>query len=361
MNPTEYANPDYAKTNLDIVKEQHPGMTDAQGRLIVNAQNHRDRVQERLAGKQEALEAKRGNLFRTYINQRAEAESAEEKESRQRREKKAQRWAAIADGVAALANIGGAMHGATPIQPSKTLSQAQAERMEHARKLRELEQKKLTDHNKRMFEMAKKDFDEAKKDYDNTVKSLAAAEKNITDREVQAMTLQNTDQNQKRADEKEEDMKRHRKVVENQGQQRITLAGAAQAENVRHHKTTEGIAAYSATHRSGGGGGGNSETQQATRWYNEGQRTRATNPELFNKWKNENRKNVRTSSDSDLLKAFGAAVESGYGRSSGSGGHSGGNRGSGGGGGNKPTGGGHKPTGGNKGGWAAGLNKGKKK
>lgn len=350
MNPTEYQNPDYAKTNLDIVKEQHPGMSDAHGRLIVNAQNHRDSVKERLAGKKEALEAKRENLYKAYLDQYDNAETEEEKAARQRRETKAQRWAAVGDAISALANIGGAMGGATPIKPSKTLSGAQAERMEYARKLRELEQKKRGERGKRLYEIAKDDFNTAKKDYDNSVKSLAAAEKNITDREVQAMTLQNTDRTQDRADKKDQRADEHNAFQEAMAQKNYELA-VARARNQQEYQAAS--LALSAARLNKPSGGSNSASNETSRWYNLGVSTRNSRKDLYNKYVKENQDIGWGWTDREWATNFGSAIAQGW----------------------KPTpditpkrntsgGGGNKPNsasgGGNKGGWAAGLNRGKK-
>lgn len=309
-SPTEYQNPDYAKTNLDVVKEQHPGMSDAHGRLIVNAQNHRDSVKERLAGKKEALEAKRENLYKAYLDQYDNAETEEEKAARQRRETKAQRWAAIADAVGALANMGGAMGGATPIKPSKTLSQAQAERMEYARKLRELEQKKRGEAGKAQYEQAKKDFEQAKKDYDNGVKSLANAEKNIEDRKVQAMNLQNTDRNQDRADKKDQRADEHNAFQEAMAQKNYELAAARARNQQEYQAASLALRAASVNNAAHKG----SDTKMSDVWYNLGQSSRAASPDQYNEWVTKNRSTVRGMSDDQRLRAYGAAVQAGYGK-----------------------------------------------
>lgn len=310
MNPTEYQNPDYAKTNLDIVKEQHPGMSDAHGRLIVNAQNHRDSVKERLAGKKEALEAKRENLYKAYLDQYDNAETEEEKAARQRRETKAQRWAAVGDAISALANIGGAMGGATPIKPSKTLSGAQAERMEYARKLRELEQKKRGEKNKARYEQAKKDFDETKKEYDNAVKSVANAEKNIQEQEYRAMTLQNTDRTQERNDKKEQRADEHNAFQEAMAQKNYELAVARARNQQEYQAASLALRAASVNNAAHKG----SDTKMSDIWYNLGQSSRAAFPDQYNEWVAKNRSTVRGMSDDQRLRAYGAAVQAGYGK-----------------------------------------------
>lgn len=370
QNPKEIPTPaDIPTTHLDDVKKAHPGMSDAQARLIVNAENARDRAKERLADKQEKLSGKQQDLWRTYLSQYTDVETEEEKAARQRREKKAQRWAAVGDAISALANMGGAMGGATPTQPSKTMSQAQAERMEHARKLRELERKNLRDKNKREYEITLKDYETGKKEYDNAVKSLSDAEKNITDREVQAMTLQYTDRTQNRADDalkitkkKADDARTHQIVMEGIAQQNANTNTAKVGEQHRHNVAME-------NKPSGHGGGGGSKKDD---WEGRYLRYSYENENRYNKWENEVDKNgisnrYKYPNEKSRRMQF-AASEMNQPKVTPKKPTGGGSKPNSAAGGNKPRtagGNGQKPAsggnGGNKGGWAAGLSRGKEK
>lgn len=289
-NPTVPKNPDYAKTNLDVVKELNPSLNNSEGRMILKAQ---DRVKQA-----EENYVKKSDLYRKYLDSWTDEESDDEKEARKAKDLKARRLAAVFDGLTALGNLGGAMAGATPITPAKSLTQAQQERMLMAKKLRDADHAKKYKMYEQHGKVIKKDYEDAKKAYDEALKNETnenyRAQLLANTRGAQAATEANRVQQQENWD-KTFTQKQKKDAHDMQHQDEMIAIG-------RENAVTNRIRALKPT---GGGRSSNSASNEETKILQQGRDAAVRNPGEFNNWLANQNPTLQMGNQSDQWKAFG--------------------------------------------------------
>ena len=158
--------------------------------------------------------AKLEQVRREYI------ESPEQKAAREQREKRNRRIAAISDGLVAMSNIAGAMAGATPIKPSTTMSAAHAKAVEDAAKRRRENADRYAIYSRYLSGLQQKQDKDNADRYDKAVKARQDAGKQADSLVGTAARLRQNRENAQRAQEQ----KRHNRVAEGQGAQRVSIA-----------------------------------------------------------------------------------------------------------------------------------------
>lgn len=155
-------------------------------------------------------------------------ESPEQQAAREKREKRNRRIAAISDGLVALSNVAGAMAGATPIKQTVTMSDAHRKAVERAAQRRR-ENAVRYETARRYLSGLQQHQDKLNADrYDKAVKARQDADKQADALEGTAARLRQNRENAQRAHElakqRAEEQKRHNRVAEGQGAQRVTIA-----------------------------------------------------------------------------------------------------------------------------------------
>lgn len=155
-------------------------------------------------------------------------ESPEQKAAREQREKRNRRIAAISDGLVAMSNIAGAMAGATPIKPGTTMSAAHRKAVEDAAKRRRENADRYAIYSRYLSGLQQKQDKDNADRYDKAVKARQDAGKHADTLEGTAARLRQNRENAQRAHElakqRAEEQKRHNKVAEGQGAQRVSIA-----------------------------------------------------------------------------------------------------------------------------------------
>ena len=166
--------------------------------------------------------AKLEQVRREYI------ESPEQKAAREQREKRNRRIAAISDGLVAMSNIAGAMAGATPIKPSTTMSAAHAKAVEDAAKRRRENADRYAIYSRYLSGLQQQQDKLNADRYDKAVKARQDADKQADNLIGTAARLRQNRENAQRAHElakqRAEEQKRHNRVAEGQGAQRVSIA-----------------------------------------------------------------------------------------------------------------------------------------
>lgn len=155
-------------------------------------------------------------------------ESPEQQAAREKREKRNRRIAAISDGLVALSNVAGAMAGATPIKQTVTMSDAHRKAVERAA-TRRRENAARYETARRYLSGLQQQQDKLNADrYDKAVKARQDADKQADALEGTAARLRQNRENAQRAHEiakqRAEEQKRHNRVAEGQGAQRVSIA-----------------------------------------------------------------------------------------------------------------------------------------
>lgn len=155
-------------------------------------------------------------------------ESPEQQAAREKREKRNRRIVAISDGLVALSNVAGAMAGATPIKQTTTMSDAHREAVERAAKRRR-ENASRYETARRYLSGLQQQQDKLNADrYQKAVKARQDAGKQADNLEGTAARLRQSRENAQRthdlAKQRAEEQKRHNRVTEGQGAQRISIA-----------------------------------------------------------------------------------------------------------------------------------------
>ena len=155
-------------------------------------------------------------------------ESPEQKAAREQREKRNRRIAAISDGLVAMSNIAGAMAGATPIKPGTTMSAAHRKAVEDAAKRRRENADRYAIYSRYLSGLQQKQDKDNADRYDKAVKARQDAGKQADSLVGTAARLRQNRENAQRAHElakqRAEEQKRHNKVAEGQGAQRVSIA-----------------------------------------------------------------------------------------------------------------------------------------
>lgn len=155
-------------------------------------------------------------------------ESPEQQAAREQREKRNRRIAAISDGLVALSNVTGAMAGATPIKQTVTMSDAHRKAVERAAQRRR-ENAARYETARRYLSGLQQQQDKLNADrYDKAVKARQDAGKQADNLEGTAAKLRQSRENalrsQEQARQRAEEQKRHNRVSEAQGAQRVSIA-----------------------------------------------------------------------------------------------------------------------------------------
>lgn len=155
-------------------------------------------------------------------------ESPEQQAAREQREKRNRRIAAISDGLVALSNVTGAMAGATPIKQTVTMSDAHRKAVERAA-TRRRENAARYETARRYLSGLQQQQDKLNADrYDKAVKARQDADKQADALEGTAARLRQNRENAQRthelAKQRAEEQKRHNRVSEAQGAQRVSIA-----------------------------------------------------------------------------------------------------------------------------------------
>lgn len=155
-------------------------------------------------------------------------ESPEQQAAREKREKRNRRIAAISDGLVALSNVAGAMAGATPIKQAVTLSDAHRKAVERAAQRRR-ENAARYETARRYLSGLQQQQDKLNADkYDKAAKARQDAGKEADALEGTAARLRLGRENARRSNElakqRAEEQKRHNRVLEGQGAQRVSIA-----------------------------------------------------------------------------------------------------------------------------------------
>ena len=155
-------------------------------------------------------------------------ESPEQKAAREQREKRNRRIAAISDGLVAMSNIAGAMAGATPIKPGTTMSAAHRKAVEDAAKRRRENADRYAIYSRYLSGLQQKQDKDNADRYDKAVKARQDAGKQADSLVGTAARLRQNRENAQRthelAKQRAEEQKRHNKVAEGQGAQRVSIA-----------------------------------------------------------------------------------------------------------------------------------------
>lgn len=166
--------------------------------------------------------AKLEQVRREYI------ESPEQEAAREQREKRNRRIAAISDGLVAMSNIAGAMAGATPIKPGTTMSAAHRKAVEDAAKRRRENADRYAIYSRYLSGLQQKQDKDNADRYDKAVKARQDAGKHADTLEGTVARLRQNRENAQRAHElakqRAEEQKRHNRVAEGQGAQRVSIA-----------------------------------------------------------------------------------------------------------------------------------------
>lgn len=155
-------------------------------------------------------------------------ESPEQQAAREQREKRNRRIAAISDGLVALSNVTGAMAGATPIKQTVTMSGAHRKAVERAA-TRRRENAARYETARRYLSGLQQQQDKLNADrYDKAVKARQDADKQADALEGNAARLRQNRENAQRtyelAKQRAEEQKRHNRISEAQGAQRVSIA-----------------------------------------------------------------------------------------------------------------------------------------